>query len=115
MEDNKDKFDYKSLSITKQYVWKLCKQILKDLRSGECTDEQVNDLISSISSEKNGYINPEDYLSAESAMKFLGVHRNQFFSLVKQYGIQCKRINGHPIGYSRKDLQRVLNDLTKPQ
>jgi hypothetical protein len=109
MEDNKDKFDYKSLSITKQYIWKLCKQILKDLKSGECTEEQANNIMSNINAEKSGYINPDDYLSSENAMKYLGVHRNQFFSLVKEYDIQCKKINGHPIGYYKKDLQRIRN------
>lgn len=111
MEENREKFDYKTLSITKQHVWKFCKQILRDLKNGECTDEQVSSFISSVDAEKHGYINPEDYLPAEKAMKFVGVHRNMFFSLTKQYGIQCKKINGHSIGYHRSDLQKIKNTL----
>ena len=46
METNQEqKFDYKTLSLKKQYVWKLCKQLLRDLKNGECTDEQIDDLI----------------------------------------------------------------------
>lgn len=107
MEDRKDKFDYKSLTETKQYVWKLCKQILKDLKSGECTDEQVSSLVSTIDANRNGYINPDDYLSAENAMKYVGAHRNQFFALIKKHGIQCKKINGHSIGYNKHDLDKI--------
>ena len=38
-ENNEQKFDYKTLSLKKQYVWKLCKQVLRDLKNGECTEE----------------------------------------------------------------------------
>ena len=109
------KFDYKTLSIQGQILWKFCRQILRDLKNGEYTDEQISALLSSVVAERYGYINPDDYLSADSAIKYLGVHRNQFFSLIKQYNVQCRKINGHPIGYHKKDLQRILNDLMKPQ
>lgn len=107
------KFDYKSLSLKKQYVWKLCKQILKDLKDGSCTDEQIDQLVATIDARQNGYINPEDYMSADKAMVMLGVHRNQFFSLVKEHDIQCKKINGHPIGYYKGDINLLKNILKK--
>lgn len=121
------KFDYKSLSLKKQYVWKLCKQILKDLKDGSCTDEQIDQLVATIdarqngyinpedyvSARQNGYINPEDYVSADKAMTILGVHRNQFFSLVKEHDIQCKKINGHSIGYYKGDINLLKNILKK--
>lgn len=111
MESNK--FDYKTLSIQGQYVWRLCKQVMHDLKDGTCTDEQINKIVSHINADKNGYIHPDDYLPADKAMKDLGVHRNQFFALTKEYNIQCKKINGHPIGYHKDDIQKLKNILNK--
>ena len=99
-----NKFDYKSLSIKKQYVWKLCKQILHDLKNGECSEEDIDQFIASTDAKQHGYINPDDYMTADRAMISLGVHRNQFFALAKEYSITCKKINGHSIGYHKNDI-----------
>ena len=109
MEANK--FDYKTLSLQGQYVWRLCKQVMRDLKDGKCTDEDINRIVSNIDADKNGYIHPDDYLPAEKAMKELRVHRNQFFALTKEHNIQCKKINGHSIGYHKNDIQRLRNHL----
>lgn len=109
MEANK--FDYKSLSLQGQYVWRLCKQVMRNLKDGKCTDEEINRIVSNIDADKNGYIHPDDYLPAEKAMKELRVHRNQFFALTKEHNIQCKKINGHSIGYHKNDIQRLRNAL----
>lgn len=109
MEANK--FDYKTLSLQGQYVWRLCKQVMRDLKDGKCTDEEINRIVSNIDADKNGYIHPDDYLPAEKAMKELRVHRNQFFALTKEHNIQCKKINGHSIGYHKNDIQRLRNHL----
>ena len=109
METNK--FDYKTLSLQGQYVWRLCKQVMRDLKDGKCTDEDINRIVSNIDADKNGYIHPDDYLPAEKAMKELRVHRNQFFALTKEHNIQCKKINGHSIGYHKNDIQRLRNHL----
>ena len=109
MEANK--FDYKSLSLQGQYVWRLCKQVMRDLKDGKCTDEEINRIVSNIDADKNGYIHPDDFLPAEKAIKELGVHRNLFFTLIKEHNIQCKKINGHSIGYHKNDIQRLRNHL----
>lgn len=109
MEENK--FDYKTLSLQGQYVWRLCKQVMRDLKGGSCTDEEISRIVSNIDADKNGYIHPDDYLPSEKAMKELGVHRNQFFTLIKEHNIQCKKINGHSIGYHKNDIQRLRNAL----
>ena len=107
------KFDYKTLSLKKQYAWKLCKQILKDLKGGNCTDEEIDQIIATTNARRYGYINPEEYLTADRAMIMIGVHRNQFFSLVKEHDVQCKKINGHSIGYHKSDIDRLITILQK--
>ena len=114
MEENKEqKFDYKSLSLKKQYLWKLCKQILKDLKNGECTEEQIEEVVASTEPRKHGYFREEDYVTADQAMKILrlGQNRNKFFDLIQTYKIESQTFNGVKIGYRRSEIYELDNRL----
>ena len=113
MEENK--FDYKTLSLTKQYAWKLCKQMIRDLKNGECTDEQIDDLISKTEPRSRGYFREEDFVTADEAMRILrlGQNRNKFFSLLKVYKIESQTFNGVKIGYRREEIQKLGEKLAK--
>ena len=113
MEENK--FDYKTLSLKKQYAWKLCKQLLRDLKSGECTDEQIDDLISKTEPRSRGYFREEDFVTADEAMKILclGQNRNRFFDLLKVYKIQAQTFNGVKIGYRREEIHKLKERLAR--
>ena len=113
MEENKDKFDYRTLSLKKQYVWKLCRQVLRDLKNGECTEEQIDDLISKTEPRNRGYFREEDFVTADEAMKILclGKNRNRFFTLIKVYKIEAKTFNGVKIGYRINDIYALKDKL----
>ena len=113
MEENKDKFDYRTLSLKKQYVWKLCKQVLRDLKNGECTEEQIDDLISKTEPRSRGYFREEDFVTADEAMKILclGKNRNRFFDLIKVYKIQSQTFKGLKIGYRVNDIHRIKKKI----
>lgn len=113
MEENK--FDYKTLSNKKQYVWKLCKQILKDLKDGNCTDDEIDDLISKTEPRSRGYFREEDFVTADEAMRILrlGQNRNKFFSLLKVYKIESQTFNGVKIGYRREEIHKLGEKLAK--
>ena len=116
METNQEqKFDYKTLSLKKQYAWKLCKQLLRDLKSGECTDEQIDDLISKTEPRSRGYFREEDFVTADEAMKILhlGQNRNRFFDLIKVYKIESQTFNGVKIGYRREEIHKLKERLAK--
>lgn len=116
MEENKEKFDYKTLSIKGQYVWKLCRQIMKDLKNGEgCTDEQIDDLISKTEPRSRGYFREEDFVTADEAMKILrmGQNRNKFFGLLKVYNIQAQTFNGVKIGYRIEEIHKLKERLAR--
>ena len=115
MEDSKTPFDYKTLSVKKQYVWKLCKQVIKDLKSGECTDEQIDDLVARTEPRSRGYFREEDFVTAEGAMKILGFgqNRNRFFDLIKVYKIQSQTFNGVKIGYKKEDIYKLKERLAR--
>lgn len=93
------------LTANAQYVLRLCQAVIKDVRSGKCTDEQINGIIAGTEPRCRGFINPDDYITAETAMRKIGVHRNQFFALVKQHGIKVHKINNQPIGYHRTEIE----------
>ena len=115
MEENKDKFDYRTLSLKKQYVWKLCKQVLRDLKNGECTEEQIEDLISSTEPRSRGYFREEDFVTADEAMKILclGKNRKRFFDLIKVYKIQSQTFNGVKIGYRKEEIYKLKERLER--
>ena len=108
-----EKFDYKTLSIKKQYVWKLCKQVLRDLKNGEYTEEQIDELIASTEPRRQGYFREEDYVTADQAMKILclGSNRNKFFDLIQTYKIESQTFNGVKIGYKRSEINRLNEKL----
>ena len=112
-ENNEQKFDYRTLSLKKQYVWKLCKQVLRDLKNGECTEEQIDDLISKTEPRSRGYFREEDFVTADEAMKILclGKNRNRFFTLIKVYKIEAKTFNGVKIGYRINDIYALKDKL----
>ena len=116
METNQEaKFDYKTLSLKKQYVWKLCKQILRDLKNGECTEEEIDDLIAKTEPRSRGYFREEDFVTADEAMKILclGKNRNRFFDLIKVYKIESQTFNGVKIGYRREEIHKLKERLAK--
>ena len=117
METNQEaKFDYKPLSFKQQYVWKLCRQIMKDLKNGEgCTDEQIEDLISKTEPRSRGYFREEDFVTADEAMKILhlGQNRNRFFDLIKVYKIESQTFNGVKIGYRKEEIHKLGERLAR--
>lgn len=116
METNQEaKFDYKTLSLKKQYVWKLCRQILRDLKNGECTEEEIDDLISKTEPRSRGYFREEDFVTADEAMKILrlGQNRNRFFDLIKVYKIESQTFNGVKIGYRREEIHKLGERLAR--
>jgi hypothetical protein len=109
------KFDYKTLSLKKQYAWKLCRQILRDLKEGNCTEEQIDDLIAKTEPRSRGYFREEDFVNADEAMKILrlGNNRNRFFDLIKAYKIESQTFKGIKVGYKREEIYKLQERLAQ--
>lgn len=107
--ENKSKFDYTTLSLPKQQLWLTCKRIMKALKYGSCTDEEVRDVMVMGDAKARGYVNLQDYLNADQAMKLLRVSRNRFFILIKQYGVKSKKRGSKTLGYNRSDIEMILS------
>lgn len=115
MEDSKAKFDYKTLTLEGQYVWKLCRQIMRDLKNGECTEEQILSVVASTEPRRFGYFREEDFVTADEAMKILclGKNRNRFFDLIKVYKVEAKTFNGVKIGYPKEEIYKLKERLAR--
>lgn len=95
------------LSTTARYVIDLCKRIIRDVESGECSEDEMNDMLLKTEPRHNGYINPKDYVNADKACKLIGVNRNEFFALLRKYHVKVNKINNQPIGYYVKDVEKI--------
>lgn len=88
---------------------KLKEQIVTD-----CDDSEVIESLQRFHPETHGYVKKEDYVTADKAMKILGLgyNRSKFFALMKEHNIINHTINNQHIGFDKKqiiELGRKLN------
>lgn len=61
------------------------------------------------------WIRESDYINTDRAMKILGLgkNRSEFFRLMREYGIENKKVNNMHIGFSKRaiiDLKERLRE-----
>lgn len=104
----------KELSPLMKSALKVVDTIREQIVNGECDEENVAKSMTKLhpASDKD-YINPKDYCKGEKAMEMLHLGRNtvKFFQLLKQYKVECVKINNKSIGYRIKDIERIKEDL----
>ena len=105
--------DKDKLSIIKKTALALLDK-LKEQVENDCDDEEVAETMTKFHpSSHSEYINPNDYCNADKAMDMLhlGYNRARFFALTKKYGIKNHKINNQPIGFLKKDIERLKKEL----
>ena len=83
----------------------------------DCDDSEITESMTKFPPSSNKeYFNPNDYCTADKAMKILhlGYNRNKFFELIKEYGIENYKVNNAPLGYKISEIER-LDTLLKAQ
>lgn len=105
------------LSPTMRYAIVILKNAIKDILCGNCSEEEVADIISKVNPERHGMINPSDYINYDDALKLLpfGYNRNKLNALAKKYGIENKRVNNMPIGFNRKDIELLVKKVKEEE
>lgn len=105
------------LSPTMRYAIVVLKNAIKDIICGNCSEEEVADIISKVNPERHGMIDPDDYMNYDEAMKELpfGYNRNKLNALAKKYGIENKRVNNMPIGFNRKDIELLVKKVKEEE
>lgn len=105
------------LSPLMKYAIVVLKNAIKDIMTGECNEDDVADIMVKLSPERHGYINPDDYLNYDKAMKEMpfGYNRNKLNSLMKEHGIENKRVNNMAIGFNKKEIQLLAKELREQE
>ena len=96
-------------SPTVKYAIHLLKDVIRGLRNGDCTEEEVVDALARFNPENRGYIKEEDFINYDEACKELGIgwNRNKLNSLCKKYGIVNHKFNNAHIGFAKKDILKL--------
>lgn len=90
---------------------------LKQQVINDCDESEISEtMVKFHPSSNKEYFNPNDYCTADKAMKILrlGYNRNKFFELTKEYGIENYKVNNAPLGYKISEIER-LDTLLKAQ
>ena len=105
------------LSPTMRYAIVVLQNAIKDILCGNCSEEEVVDIISKVNPERHGMIDPNDYINYDEAMKMLpfGYNRNKLNALAKKYGIENKRVKNMPIGFHKKDIELLVKKIKEEE
>lgn len=98
------------LSATKKLAIATLDFIKERIIQGDCSDEELSENLSRVNCEANkDYINKNDYVNADQAIKILGIgyDRNKLFSLTKKYGVINHTLNNQHIGFKRKEIEQI--------
>lgn len=91
----------------KAHVINMLKSTIETL-SNDCTDDEVAEAISSINPHRFGFVRESDFANTDECMRYLGIgNRGKFFSLTKENKIENKRFNNMPIGFRKKDMEKL--------
>lgn len=102
-------------SATMKYVIDLLKQVIKDIRSGKCSEEELVAALVKFNPETNGYIREDMFMNYDEACVELkiGWNRNKLNDLCKLYGIKNHRFNNAPIGFRADEIKRLKPIIEK--
>ena len=99
------------------YAITLLKQVIEDIKSGKCSEQELTDTLSKFHPESNGYIKEDDFINYDEAGMLLGVRwdRRKLNNLCKEHNIINEKFNNQHIGFRKKDilrLKQLLEELT---
>lgn len=108
MDNSKFKEENENSPIM-QYAIKLLKEIIEDIKSGECSEKELVDSIHQFNPEKKGYFREDEFVNYDEAGQLLrlGWNRQRLNDLCKKNGIKTVKIKNRPVGFHRKDILRL--------
>lgn len=78
----------------------------------ECTDDEIDSIVAEIETKRRKYVRQDDYVNTDKAMKFLGVKsRGRFFSLMREHGIENRKMNNQPIGFRKEEIESLYMEI----
>lgn len=108
ISDARREFDerIKGLSPSFRVCCKMLADAIEQILSGECTEDEIADVVTSLNPETRGYKREEDYVTIDKGMKIMGMGQNRVRScaLMRENGIVNEKFNTVPIGYNRRKI-----------
>lgn len=88
------------------YAINLLRQAIKDIKSGECSDEDIAAALVTFNPETRGYIKEDEFVNYDEACKLLGIgwNRNRLNNLCKKYGVRNHTFNNAHIGFRKREI-----------
>lgn len=82
---------------------------LRDMIITDCNDDEIAKSLAKFNPENNGYVKEEDFVNYDEALAILhlSTNRNKLNELCKTYGIKNVKFNNAPIGFKRKEIERL--------
>jgi hypothetical protein len=98
-----------TMSATRLLAIKTLDFIKECIINGDCSDEELQENMERMSIAANkDYINKNDYVNVEQAMKILNMkNRTKFFETMRRYGVANQTLNNQHIGYLRKEVEQI--------
>ena len=102
MEDER----FKNLPPSGRALVKTLLDIVEQILSGRCDEEEIEDVSRRVNPDMKGYKCEDDYVTIDEGMRIMHYNRNRngFCNLMKKYGIPNETFNNIKIGYNRNRL-----------
>lgn len=109
MEDER----FKSLPPSGRALVKTLLDIVEQILSGRCDEEEIEDVSRRVNPDMKGYKCEDDYVTIDEGMRIMHYNRNRngFCNLMKKYGIPNETFNNIKIGYNRNRLIALKHKL----
>jgi vacuolar-type H+-ATPase subunit I/STV1 len=108
--------NYNELSMIKRIAVEFLDNLKARVISNDCNDEDIMQAMAKYHPSVNKeYFNPNDYCNYDEALKILKLSNNRakLKQLCDEYGIECVHIKNRPLGFPKKDIERLAEILSE--
>lgn len=105
--------DYSKFGMVKKMALEFLDN-LKERVMNDCDEQEILETMAKYHPSVNkDYFNPKDYCNYDEACKILHLSSNRakLRSLCDEYGIECVYIKNRPLGFPKKDIERLAELL----
>lgn len=107
--------NYEGLSMIKRMACEFLDSLKAKVISPDCSEDEIMQAMTKYHPSVNkDYFNPNDYCNYDEAMKILhlGNNRAKLKQLCNEYGIECVSVKNRPLGFPKKDIERLAEILS---
>lgn len=102
--------NYEGLSMIKRLALEFLDNLKIKIINNDCDDSEIMEAMTKYHPSVNKeYFNPKDYCNYDEALKILKLSNNRakLKQLCDEYCIECVYIKNRPLGFPKKDIERL--------